>query len=46
MYSTFRGRRHDMPNCPGQIMSEIAFLIGNKRADSFMLEIDKITLED
>lgn len=42
---TFRGRKLRMPDYPGRIMSEIAFLIGNKKAESFRLEIDRIGLE-
>jgi len=45
MYPTFRGRTLDMENYPGVIIEEIAFLIGNKKAQSFQLEIDKISLE-
>lgn len=45
MYPTFRGRTLDMENYPGEIIEEIAFLIGNKKAQSFQLEIDKISLE-
>jgi NADH dehydrogenase [ubiquinone] 1 alpha subcomplex assembly factor 1 len=45
MYPSFRGQRLDAPNFPGKLIEEIAFLIGNKKAVSFKLEIDKITLE-
>ncbi|MEM8888221.1 MAG: CIA30 family protein [Bacteroidota bacterium] len=45
MYPTFRGRTLDMDNYPGEVIEEIAFLIGNKKAQSFQLEIDKISLE-
>lgn len=45
MYPTFRGVRLNMQNYPGQQMEEIAFLIGNKKAESFRLEIDKIELK-
>jgi len=38
----FRGRNLNMPNYPGEKLSEIAFLIGNKRNESFKLLIDKI----
>jgi hypothetical protein len=44
MYPGFRGRKLDMPNYPGEEMEEIAFLIANKLAESFQLEIDKIIL--
>jgi NADH dehydrogenase [ubiquinone] 1 alpha subcomplex assembly factor 1 len=40
----FRGRRLDMPNYPVITMESISILIGNKRAEDFMLEIDKIEL--
>jgi len=45
MYPAFRGRELDLPNYPIEIMEEIAFLIGNKKAESFNLEIDKIELK-
>ncbi len=45
MYPTFRGRRLNLPNFPGEQLAEIAFLIGNKKAESFQLEIDWIGLE-
>lgn len=41
---TFRGRSLNMENYPGQQMEQIAFLIGNKKAESFQLEIDCIEL--
>lgn len=45
MYPSFRGQTLDVPNYPGKQIEEIAFLIGNKKAESFKLEIDNITLE-
>ncbi len=45
MYPAFRGRKLDLPNYPSEKMQEIAFLIGNKKAESFKLEIDKIELK-
>jgi hypothetical protein len=45
MYPGFRGRKLRMPNYPGEVMNEFAILIGNKKAESFHLEIDKIWLE-
>lgn len=45
MYASFRGYRLDMPNFKGDQMEEIAFLIGNKKKESFKLLIDSITLE-
>lgn len=45
MYPTFRGRTLNIPNYKEGTIEEIAFLIGNKRAESFKLEIDFIGLE-
>ena len=45
MYASFRGYRLDIPNFKGQQMEEIAFLIGNKKEESFKLLIDSIILE-
>jgi len=42
MYPTFRGRKLDRPNFAGKTVEEIGFLIGNKKPQSFVLEIDKI----
>ncbi len=44
MMPRFRGRQLDMPNYPSEILAEIAFLIANKKAESFKLEIDQISL--
>jgi hypothetical protein len=44
MYPSWRGMKLDMDNYPGETMEEIAFLISNKKAESFQLEIDKIEL--
>lgn len=44
MYPTFRGRKLDMANFPGKKMEELAFLIANKKSESFQLELDKIEL--
>lgn len=41
----FRGRTLDMENYPGNQMEMIAFLIGNKKAETFKLEIDRIELK-
>ena len=41
----FRGRSMDMPNFDGSQIEEIAFLIGNKRDESFELFIHKIKAE-
>lgn len=45
MYPSWRGRKLDMPNYPVEQLEEIAFLIGNKKAESFELLFDWITLE-
>ncbi len=45
MYASFRGYKLDIPNFNGDQMEEIAFLIGNKKAESFQLLIDTISLE-
>ena len=42
MYPAFRGRILNMKNYQGKQLQEIAFLIGNKKNESFKLEIDKI----
>ncbi len=44
MYPSFRGRKLDMDNYKGETLGELAFLISNKKAESFNLEIDKIIL--
>lgn len=44
MYPAFRGRVLDGPNYSGATLYEIAFLIGNKKEESFALEIDHIVL--
>lgn len=46
LYPSFRGRTLDMPNFNHKSMEEIAFLIANKRAESFRLLIDKIALSN
>ncbi len=45
MYPAFRGRSLDIPNFLGGSIEEVAFLIGNKKAESFKLEIDTIVLK-
>jgi len=45
LYPTFRGRTLDRPNYPGEEMAELGILIGNKKAESFQLLIDKVELE-
>lgn len=45
MYPAFRGRLLDLPNYSGKEMTEIAFLIGNKKEEAFALEVDYIKLQ-
>lgn len=45
MVPKFRGRSLNLSNYPGQIMEEIAFLIGNKRAEAFSLVLERIVLD-
>lgn len=40
----FRGRALDLPNYPGEVLEEMALLIGNKRKEAFRLEIQEIVL--
>lgn len=44
LYPTFRGRRLDLPDFNHDSISEIGFLIGNKKAQTFKLLIDRIEL--
>lgn len=44
MYPSFRGRKLKMANFSGDRIEEIAFLFGNKKEETFQLEIDKIEL--
>lgn len=45
MYPSFRGRKLVMDNFSSKMIQEIAILIGNKKEQSFMLEIAKIYLK-
>ena len=45
MYPAFRGRKLDIPNYNGKLMEMLAFLIGNKKNESFNLEIERIDLK-
>lgn len=45
MYPAFRGRKLDIANYPAEQMEQIAILIGNKKAEAFELEIERIFLE-
>ena len=45
MIPTYRGRSLNIPNFSANEIQEVRFLIGNKRAENFRLEIDKIVLK-
>lgn len=45
MRPSFRGRYLAMDNFPGKQTEEVAFLIANKKTESFKLEIDKISFQ-
>lgn len=42
LYPAFRGQKLNLPNYDGSNLEEIAFLIGNKKEESFQLQIDSI----
>lgn len=44
MYPSFRGRKLDRSNFKGNSIVELTFLIGNKKAESFVLELQKASL--
>lgn len=41
----FRGRKLNIPNYNEDSLEQIAILIGNKKAESFRLEIDKVSIK-
>jgi NADH dehydrogenase [ubiquinone] 1 alpha subcomplex assembly factor 1 len=45
MYPSFRGRTLNLHNYSGKSMEELTFLIGNKKAESFRLELQKGVLK-
>jgi NADH dehydrogenase [ubiquinone] 1 alpha subcomplex assembly factor 1 len=45
LYASFRGRTLNLPNYDGTNLEEIAFLVGNKKNESFQLLIDKIEVK-
>jgi len=45
LYPSFRGQTMNIPNFAGNSIEEIAFLIGNKKNESFTLVLDKIEIE-
>jgi NADH dehydrogenase [ubiquinone] 1 alpha subcomplex assembly factor 1 len=44
MVPHFRGDRLDQPNFPGKTLAQVRFMIANKKAESFRLEIDQVGL--
>ncbi|MBJ7882834.1 CIA30 family protein [Gelidibacter salicanalis] len=44
-YASYRGNTLGRPNYDGKLIEEVTFLIGNKRNESFALEIERIWLE-
>lgn len=44
MVPHFRGDRLDQPNFPGKTVAQVRFMIANKKAESFRLEIDQVGL--
>jgi hypothetical protein len=44
MIPHFRGDRLDQPNFPGKTVAQVRFMIANKKAESFRLEIDQVGL--
>jgi hypothetical protein len=45
MVPSFRGRKLDLPNYNGNTIVELTFLIGNNKAESFALELQKAFLK-
>lgn len=45
MVPSYRGKLLNLPPFPGTSMLEIGFLIGNKKAESFALELDEILIQ-
>jgi NADH dehydrogenase [ubiquinone] 1 alpha subcomplex assembly factor 1 len=45
MFPSFRGRKLTIPNFNHNQIEELAFLIGNKKAESFVLMIDQIVMK-
>lgn len=45
LYPSFRGSKLNLPNYSGKSMVELTFLIGNKKAESFRLELQKAVLK-
>mgnify|MGYP003683025805 CR=1 FL=1 len=45
LYPSFRGRKLDIGNFSANYIEELGFLIGNKKKESFQLELDYIRLK-
>jgi NADH dehydrogenase [ubiquinone] 1 alpha subcomplex assembly factor 1 len=45
MHPAFRGQVLNIPNYDGKVLAEIAFLIGNKKAETFQLLLDTIEVK-
>ena len=45
MEPVYRGEKMNIPNFSDDEIQEIRFLIGNKKAEDFRLEIDRIDLK-
>lgn len=45
MIPQYRGDQLPMTNYSGDLLEQVTFLIGNKKEESFKLEIDKIAME-
>lgn len=45
MYPSFRGRTLNLPNYSGKSMVELSFLIGNQKAETFRLELQRAVLK-
>jgi len=45
MFPSFRGQKLDRPNFRGNTIVELTFLIGNKKAESFKLELQKAIIK-
>lgn len=45
MFPSFRGRKLDRPDYSGNTIVKLTFLIGNKKAESFTLELQKAYLK-
>ena len=45
MYPVRRGNRLDLPDYPGQTMAQVRFMIANRKAETFRLQIASIRLQ-